>query len=547
MSSTAIFESRIWKAAFYIRLSKDDIDRGENESVSISNQREILKEFLKLHPDIEHVDTYSDDGVSGTTFDRPGFSRLKQDIELKKIDCVIVKDLSRFGRNYSEGGDLIDNYFTQKGVRFISVNNGIDTLSDGMNSATRFLTIGMSNLINESYVASTSVNIRGTLNNHRRQGKFIGAFACYGYKKNPQNRHNLIVDEEAAEIVRFIFREYLGGRGILGIVKKLNDMGISNPTKYKQQHGLNFNSVNGNDGLWCDRTVRRILQNQMYIGNMVQGVNTKISYKINKCRAVPKDERIVVENTHEPIIEKEKFETVQSMLKRNIHSKKAEGKIDLFSGLVFCADCGKAMHKKTNTHSYGVYRYYKCTTKGKKSYSACTNHTVRIDYLEKAVFDYLKTMIALAVDCDKVIKQVKSSREAQENDSFAKTLSAQKKERTQYLSMIDNLYPSWQKGFLSQEEYLRQKEQLNNRLSKINGIISKLSQSQKQGERANEPVNSFASHFIQYRTIEKLTRPLLLEFVDKILVHSDGSITVVIKCNDVFENIYKAEKNENAA
>ena len=172
---------KTWRAAFYIRLSKEDLDKNKSESASIANQREILKEYLKLHPDISHVDTYVDDGYSGTDFDRPGWTRLMHDVRLRKINCVIVKDLARLGRNYTQSGDLIDNQFARLGVRFIALNNGIDTAGDGMNAATRCISIGVTNVINESYAASTSVNIRGTLNNHRQQGKFIGAFASYGY------------------------------------------------------------------------------------------------------------------------------------------------------------------------------------------------------------------------------------------------------------------------------------------------------------------------------------------------------------------------------
>ena len=355
---------KTWQAALYIRLSKEDMDKNKSESASISNQREILKEYLRLHPDIEHVDTYVDDGFSGTDFDRPDWTRLMNDIRCRKINCVIVKDLARLGRNYTASGDLIDNQFARLGVRFIALNNGIDTAGDGMNAATRCISIGVTNVINESYAASTSVNIRGTLNNHRKQGKFIGAFASYGYLKDPNDCHKLMIDEEAAPVVRMIFDEFISGNSMIGIVKKLNGMGIPNPTLYKQQKGFHFTSRTDNDGLWSDRTVRRILQNQMYIGNMVQGVNRTVNYKVHECRAVPKDEWIIVENTHEPIIDRETFDKAQSLFGRNIHSRKTDRKADLFAGFVYCADCGKAMHKKVNRQNGKTYRYYKCSTGG---------------------------------------------------------------------------------------------------------------------------------------------------------------------------------------
>lgn len=526
---------KTWQAALYIRLSKEDMDKNKTESASIANQREILKEYLKLHPDILYADTYVDDGYSGTDFNRPGWTRLMQDIRLKKINCVIVKDLARLGRNYTVSGDLIDNLFARLGVRFIALNNGIDTAGDGMNAATRCISIGVTNVINESYAASTSVNIRGTLNNHRRQGKFIGAFASYGYKKSDVDYHKLIIDEEAATVVRMIFDEFIGGRSILGIVKMLNGTGISNPTLYKQQKGLNFNCGASNDGLWSDRTVRRILQNQMYIGNMVQGVNRTVNYKVHECRAVPKDEWIVVENTHEPIIERETFDKAQSLFKRNIHSRKADCKADLFSGFVFCADCGKAMRKKENRQNGKTYRYYKCSTK-QKSPGACTNHTIRIDKLEEAVLAYIKLMIDVAVEYDEVVKNIRRNSRRQENEYVEQTLNAQKKEREKCLRASAELYPDWKNGEITREEYMRIRAGLNEKLKKLDAMISNLEESKSKLDGENIELNGFAEYFIKHRNIKALTRPVVVELIDKILVHEGGKITIKVNFADAFES-----------
>lgn len=526
---------KTWQAALYIRLSKEDMDKNKTESASIANQREILKEYLKLHPDIEHVDTYVDDGYSGTDFDRPGWTRLMQDIRLKRINCVIVKDLARLGRNYTISGDLIDNQFARLGVRFIALNNGIDTAGDGMNAATRCISIGVTNVINESYAASTSVNIRGTLNNHRRQGKFIGAFACYGYRKAPEDYHKLMIDEEAAPVVRMIYREFIDGSSIIGIVKKLNGMGIPNPTLYKRQQGMNFNSRTDNDGLWSDRTVRRILQNQMYIGNMVQGVNRTVNYKVHECRAVPKDEWIIVENTHEPIIDRETFDKAQSLFSRHIHSRKADKRADLFAGFVFCADCGKAMHKKVNRQNGKTYRYYKCSTKQKKSPKACTNHTIRIDKLEQAVLTTIQTMVDVALDYDELMKQVKQSSRNQESDYIKRTLETQKKEREKCLKASADLYPDWKNGEITQEEYQRIRANLNEKLEKLDAMIANLEATRSQLDGDTLAPNTFAEHFMNHRNITELTRPILVELIDKILIHEGGRITIKVKFADAFE------------
>lgn len=533
---------KAWRAALYIRLSKEDLEK-KNESVSVTNQREILLEYLRQHPEMELFDIYIDDGFTGTDFDRPGFTRLKADIESGLVNCVIVKDLNRFGRNYTVGGDLIDNYFARKNVRFIALNNGVDTADDHMNAATRCISIGVTNVINESYSAMTSVSIRGTLNNHRKQGKFIGAFACYGYRKNPDDNHCLIIDEEAAEVVRTIYQKFIGGMSLIGITKELNALGIPNPTLYKQQKGFNFHARDGkNDGLWCDRTVRRILQNQMYIGNMVQGVNKTVSYKVHECKAVPKEDWIVVEHTHEPVIDRETFDKAQSLFNRHIRSSPVTRQTDLFAGLVRCADCGAVMSKKTNKLPYGTYRYYKCSTKRRQG--RCTNHTIRIDKLEQVVLTYLQKMIDLAVEYDRVMAQLQNSRNASESDSLQRALEDRQREREKCLKAMLDLYPDWKANLITQEEYRLLKANLSDKIAKLDEMIEKLTQS--QNETAGQE-NMFVEHFKQYKNIDRLTRPMLVELIDSISVYEDNRITIKVRFLDALEQVLTFEKEKQSA
>ena len=229
--------SLTWKAALYIRLSREDGDKVESNS--ITSQREILKEYLKLHPDIELYDFYVDDGWTGTNFDRPDFKRMMEDIYSGQVNCVIVKDLSRFGRNYTDSGHYLDNVFVRYQIRFIALNNGVDTAANNMNAATRCITVGVQNVINESLAATTSVNVRGTLNVNREQGKFIGSFATYGYMKDPENPKHWIIDPEAAKIVKYIFDLCMEGRGPSQIANVLREKEILTPTAYKHSHGIN--------------------------------------------------------------------------------------------------------------------------------------------------------------------------------------------------------------------------------------------------------------------------------------------------------------------
>lgn len=529
---------RSWKAALYIRLSKEDGDKAE--SYSITSQREILKEYLKLHPDVELFDFYIDDGWSGTNFDRPGFIRMMEDIYSGEVNCVIVKDLSRFGRNYTDAGNYLDNIFVRLKVRFIALNNGVDTGSDNMNAATQCISVGVTNVINESLAATTSVNVRGTLNVNRSQGKFIGSFPTYGYLKDPEDHHKLIIDEEAATVVRMIYALFIEGKSIMGIAKELNQAGIPNPSMYKKLKGMNYRHPAGkiSDGLWPDSSVRRILQNEMYIGNMVQGKNTTMSYKIRQCRAIPKEDWIIVEGTHQPIIDKDTFLKAQSLFNRNIRKPPEKNEVDLFSGLVKCADCHRAMSKKSNIHPYGEYHYYRCTTAKKMQKGACSNHTIRIDKLEQAVLLYIQTMISVAADFEKILEKINLCDKRKSESSYAsKMLRAHKSEREKCMKMVVDLYPDWKNGVITQEEYLILKANLNEKIEALDKQISHLEKSVRDYEKGIDSDNEFISHFKKFGNINKLSRGMVTELIDEILVHEGGKITVRMKFKDAYEDV----------
>ena len=526
----------LWRAALYIRLSKEDGDKGESNSVT--SQREILKEYLKLHPDIELYGFYVDDGWSGTNFDRPDFSRMMEDVYSGKVNCVIVKDLSRFGRNYSDSGNYIDKVFVKLKIRFIALNNGVDTASDAMNAATQCISVGVTNVINESIAATTSVNVRGTLNVNRAQGKFIGSFPTYGYLKDPDDHHKLLIDEETAPVVRSIFERFIAGKSIIGIAKELNEEGIPNPSMYKKLKGFNYKHPVGksNDGLWPDSSVRRILQNEMYIGNMVQGKNTTYSYKIKQCRAIPKEDWIVVEGTHEPIVSKEIFEKAQSLFNKNTRVAPQKKEADLFSGFVKCADCRRAMHKKTNAHPYATYHYYRCATARKMKKSACGNHTIRIDKLEEIVIATIQQMIYTAIDMDKLLEKINAcGSRKKESDHLKKAIKTQTTERDKCMKMMVELYPDLKSGLISQEEYLMLKQSMTEKIETLDKMIANLSETAKSYEEGVNGENEFIAHFKKYGKLKSLTRGILTELVEEILVHEDKKITIVFK----FQNPYK--------
>lgn len=527
---------KIWNAAVYVRLSKEDGDKIESDS--ITSQKDILSEFVNHKDDIKISDFYIDDGWSGANFERPEFSRMMSDIYAKKVNCVIVKDLSRFGRNYADSSRYIDDIFVKLNIRFIALNSGVDTVCEHTNPATQCITVGIQNVINESYIANTSVSIRGALDINRKQGKFIGSFATYGYLKDPDDHHKLVIDDEAAEVVRTIFKWFIEGKSVIGITKNLNALGIPNPSEYKRQKGFNYKHTNkNNDGLWCDSTVRRMLRNQMYIGNMVQGKNTNLSYKIKKCRAKPKEEWIIVESTHEPIIDKETFEKAQSLFNRNTRTSPKKTEVDLFSGFVKCADCHRAMSKKVNNHAYGVYKYYRCVTASKKSKTACSPHSIRIDVLEKTVLSSIQNMIDTAVELEKILDKINKQAVKNGDTLTKKALDKLKSDRENIKKISLDLYPDYKANIITLDEYTTLKENMASKIADLDIKIAEYEKTIETEKSTQINQSDFIKKFTQFGKIDKLNRPILCELVDSILVHKNGDITINFKFMDVYEQL----------
>jgi len=373
--------NKVWRAALYVRLSREDGDK--EESNSISNQRSLLEQFVVLEPDIMVHDHYVDDGWSGTNFERPDFTRMMNDIKLGLVNCVVVKDLSRFGRNYIDAGQYLEKLFPLMDVRFISVTDNLDSFKNP--SSMNNIMVPFKNLINDEYCRDISNKVRSSLDMKRKQGKHIGSFACYGYRKDPEDHNHLVVDLQAAEVVRDIFKWFITGMSILSITKRLNELEIPCPSVYKRMQGLHYRNSfeKGSGGKWQDSGVRRILGNRMYVGDLVQGTMKMKSYKVQVCQRQNEKDWIIVENTHEAIISREDFKLVQELLVKR--TRKAPEKQALYwhSGFVRCGDCGRSMQRKSNRHDYGEYYYLKCSTYSRISKKLCTKHTIRLDKLEK--------------------------------------------------------------------------------------------------------------------------------------------------------------------
>lgn len=529
-------EKKIWSAALYVRLSREDGDKIESDSVA--NQRTLLQSFVSGESDIRIHDIYIDDGYTGTNFERPSFQRLLCDMKDRTINCVIVKDLSRLGRNYIEVGEYIEKIFPFMDVRFISVGDMLDSVKNPQ--AMNNLIVPFKNIINDEYCRDISNKIRASLDMKRRQGKFIGSFATYGYCKDPSDHNHLIVDDDAAEVVRDIFDWFIGGMSIIGIAKKLNALGIPNPTAYKRNKGLNYRHSTGerNDGLWPDSSVRRILRNQVYTGCLVQGRNKIKSYKIHVAVAVPQSDWIIIAGTHEAIISEETFQKAQRLFQRDMRTSPASDHVFLLAGFMKCADCGRAMNRKLISQPYKDYCYYVCSTFKKMQKGACTKHTIRSDRVEQAVLETLKKQIDLAVEMDSLIEQIHQSNQRKKSASpLVKSLAAKQHERDQVEQMKLALYPDWKNGDISKEEYIQLKAGFDRRLSEITSTIQHLKQEMEVAADSIEERNGFLSTFIKHRNLTKLTREVMIELVDAIYVHEGGSLTIRLRFADAFSQV----------
>lgn len=517
---------RVWRAAVYIRLSKDD---GREESLSVANQRKVIADFLARElPEEIRVEAYHiDDGESGTDYDRPAFRRMLAAIERGEIDCVVCKNLSRMFRNYADQGHFLEKVFPRYGVRFLTVSEPrVDTLRHP--EALDGLEVPISGLMNDRYAAKTSRDVRATFAAKRRKGEFIGAFAPYGYRKSPENKNVLLPDEEAAGVVRLIYQWYLSGEiSKNGIVRRLNAMKICNPTAYKRQQGLRYQNPQAgeNDGLWSARSVSCILQNPVYMGTMVQGRQEVVSYKIHEKRAVPSAGWYVVPGVHEAIVSPEDFERAQRMQQNG--GRASAGRLHLFAGLLRCADCGKAM---TRRESKGRVYYY-CGTYRGKAREGCTRHALRETDAVRAVLETLRLLLALADGGDGIAVRKGFEKAAE----LARLLAGRRQARERTEVLADGLYADWKNGILSKAEYLRLKERYRREAEEqqeaCEALRKQIEDLSSRGEA--EEVRIFRA----CGGIRSLSRGLLLALVGRIRVREDGGLEIELRCGDPFRMV----------
>ncbi len=442
------------KAAIYCRISRED-EQKKDESESIQNQRAMLQEYAK-NQGWEVYETYVDEDYSGADHARPAFLRLIADAQQKRFSVVLCKTQSRFTRDMELVEEYIHRKFLLWGIRFVAVVDHIDTALDNNKKARQ-----INGLINEWYLEDLSQNIKSVLDVKRRQGQYIGSFALYGYQKDPFNRHHLVPDPPAAQVVQNIFSLYLQGLGKRAIAQRLNGLGVPNPTAYKQLQGLRYQNGFANPrGLWNKQTIARILQNEMYTGTLVQGKKRKVSYKSKQLLGVPQSQWVRVPNAHEGIVPPEIFFAVQKALQTRTKEGK-QGQKHPLAGLVFCAQCKSPMQKNQTTYKGTTRNYLQCKCYGANG--GCTSHSIRLDRLLQAVAQAMKARIqnGYTPNLEAIIKKAQKS--------VLPVLQPPKpqQQRNALLQALGQLYIDKAAGVLTLEEYTRLHAQLKERLAAL--------------------------------------------------------------------------------
>lgn len=529
-----------WKIGIYIRLSKEDL-RNNDESESVTNQRKINLEFVEEKFSNEKYiiyDIYVDDGRSGTTEDtRPDFQRLSKDIREGNVNCVVCKTLARAFRNYADQGKFLEQYLPTYGCRFIAFGNPyVDTFANP--DCMQNMEIPINGLMNDRYAARTSEDVRKTFRTKRNKGEFIGAFAPFGYLKNPENKNAFIIDTDAAEIVKEIFEKYLDGMSKLSIVRYLNDHSIPCPTVYKQKKlGMKYQNPHSDptkNPLWSERTVGEMLKNRMYCGDMVQGRYRIKSYKVHIQEQVPEDEWFIKENTHEPIIDRETFDKVQRLLQKDTRTSPKRKALYLFSGFLRCANCKKAMVRS----EVKGHVYYFCSTYKSRSKNACTKHTIQHKRLETAVLFAIQQYVYLAIDYTKTIEQINRAPIVKSQDKkLLEAISQKERELSKVIRYKQAIYQDWKDNEISQNDYRRMREDYEEQETEISAIIKKLQDERAEQENGVDTENPFLVAFRKHENITTLSREVLIELVDSITVYEGGNISIVLRFADELRRV----------
>lgn len=543
--------NKTYYTAVYLRLSKEDSDLSlhdnKKESNSITNQKLIIKEFLKAMPEVEIYDYYIDDGYSGSNFERPDFKRMREDIYEGKVNMVIVKDFSRFGREYIDTGRYIQKIFPRLGIRFISVIDHFD--SDAATANDMHLLVPVKNFVNDNYCRDISQRVRTHQEAMRKNGLYIGAYVAYGYKKDSDDKNTIVIDEQAADIVKKIFSWRLSGMNVYSIVRKLNELGIPSPMAYKRMQGINFKTgfSEGNQTMWCDSTVYGILKNKIYVGVLEQGKKSRISYKVKKTVNKPREEWAVLEENHDAIISKSNFKKVEQLSKRDTKRSKEEKNVYLFSGMLFCKDCKKQMTRRCTKYKGKQYVSYICSTYNKQQ--GCTRHGIKEEQITEIVLKALqeqielvgklKNMLDIAVftkdhteDFTKDHTEDLANSVIEDLITYDMQIKEKKDENSQCLGMISSLYDDLQEGIIKEEEYVNYRRIYEEKRRLLESQIISIAKEMDMLIENKKKSIDWIRQVYDLGNLTELNRLILVSLVDRIYCGEDNQILIKLGYQD---------------
>ncbi len=520
MYNTVLQLPEFYKVGLYIRISKEDdnkFHKRESESESIVNQRSLLINYLKCNGFILS-DEYVDDGFSGTNFDRPNFKRLINDIEEGKINCVITKDLSRLGRDYIQCGYYVEQYFPLKKVRYISILDNIDTFLDSANNDIA----PFKALFNDMASKDTSKKIRSILRNKKIEGKFIGSRPSYGYMRDSLDKGHLIPDPITAPVVKKIFYDLSQGEKIIEIIEKLNNEGIPTPSTYKGTRPSKQQKLNN---LWTHSSINKIVKNRMYTGDMVQNVQTKLNYKSQKRLALCSEYWIIVENTHEALVDRELWKSLQKSACRT-RTTKYDRKKRLLEGLVYCRECGNMLSvtwkKKNNYWTMNCNKYSRSP-----SQHLCSSHFINYDNFEKIILEKVSTTCKEyinKIDIDDLSNKVRIIKE--DNDTLINEKEELEKNIKELKIKIDKLYEDKYNKIISIDTYMRLSSKTEYSVKQYKSEIEAISKKLKNTKGENIS-NNYKYIIRKLINIDKPSRELLFALIDKIIVDKDRNIEII--------------------
>lgn len=530
-SCSPINAAQKYNAIGYYRLSKEAWDKNpKNESDSISNQRKLIHAFIKEHPNITLVGEEYDDGYTGTNYERPGFVRIIDKVRAGKANCIIVKDLSRLGREYIETGKYLETIFPALGVRFIAINDDVD--SENSNSGDDLI-IPIKNIMNESYCRELSKKLRRQFQIQRSNGEFIGSFVSYGYLKSPEDKHRLIVDEYAAEVVKGIFSMKVKGMSQQAIADFLNEEGVLSPAEYKKSQGMNYKTgfQSGMKGKWGAVTIRNILTNPIYIGTLVQGKRGTPNYKVRQMRTKKPEDWVVVKENHAAVIDPLVFSVVQKILERDTRTSPMENTVLPLAGILFCADCKGSMCRRSVSRGNKKFSYYVCGTY--KRGKGCSGHSFEQGKLEDIVLGAINHQICMVVQMEQLLKEVEQKKLKDIRIRHFDLMIAEKEqELDRYQEFRTNLYETLCEELINRDEYEKMHLKYTRCIEETQTVLMKLRRQRKEALSDCAVDTNWIAQFSRFNGLTKLTREAVVSLIDRITVFEDKQIKIDFNYRD---------------